>query len=269
MQNTLQNKVTLAVLGTIGGVTCLVASGNKSLHERYLLHEDNISKIALSLGAIMLSGGTWLYCHQLEENLKVSQFKSSNRQDLQKHFETLKVENATHKMNLDAQISRAKADFLARQEIAALKQEMGFDLSEQAAYHLEEMQYESTENHVADSTSKSGNQEASDEVSGDFQDTEPGNIRNADSTRLEALKTLFLEKLQNPNNPPLFENLERSEKLEILRLVLRENLGIESTILLCWGIKPGGRNHNEYKDARAMLDSMIEELKEQGFTEKK
>ena len=259
-QSSLKNKVVLAVAGTIGGITCLIASGGCTLQERYLFSQNTCTKVALSLGAIMLSGGTWLYCHQLEEDLETNQIKATNQQHLSHHFEVLHVENATHKMNLDAQISRAKADFMARQEIAVLKLELGFDLSESAAHHLEEMQYESTDNHVADTTDSSGNQEVSGEVSLQFQDPEPEKTRNAEYTRLEALKSRFIEKLQNPNNPPLFQNLERSEKLEILRLILPENLGIESTIFLCWGVKPGGRNHDKYQDARAMLTVMIDEI---------
>ena len=261
-QSSLKNKVFLAVAGTIGGMTCLIASGDKMLQERYLFSQNTCTKVALSLGAIMLSGGTWLYCHQLEEDLETNQIKATNQQHLSHHFEVLHVENATHKMNLDAQISRAKADFMARQEIAALKLELGFDLSETAGYHLEEMQYESTDTHVADTTSDSQKQEVSDPDSLVFHHTNSGKTRNAEPTRLEALKTRFLEKLQNPNNPPLFENLERSEKLEILRLILPENLGIETTIFLCWGLKPGGRNHDKYRDARAMLTVMIGEIKE-------
>ena len=260
-QSSLKNKVVLAVAGTIGGITCLIASGGCTLQERYLFSQNTCTKVALSLGAIMLSGGTWLYCHQLEEDLETNQIKATNQQHLSHHFEVLHVENATHKMNLDAQISRAKADFMARQEIAALKQELGFDLSESAGYHLEEMQYESTDAHVADKKSDSEKREVSEEDSLQFRDPDPEKTRNADSNRLEALKTQLKEKLQNPELPPLFEKLERSEKLEILRLILPKNLGTERTIFLCWGLKPGGRNHDKYQDARAMLTVMIDEIR--------
>ena len=260
-QNSLKNQVFLAVAGTIGGMTCLIASGDKMLQEKYLLTQNTCTKVALSLGAIMLSGGTWLYCHQLEEDLETNQIKATNQQHLEHHLEVLLVENATHKMNLDAQISRAKADFMARQEIAVLREEMGFDLSEQASHHLEEMQYESTDTHVADTTGNSQKQEANVEDSLHFHDTDPEKTRNADSNRLEALKTRLIEKLQNPELPPLFEKLERSEKLEILRLILPKNLGTERTIFLCWGLKPGGRNHDKYQDARAMLTVMIDEIR--------
>jgi hypothetical protein len=53
----------------------------------------------------------------------------------------------------------------------------------------------------------------------------------------------------------------------MLRALLSQNLGKEKTILLAWGQKSGGRNHEKYKYAAELLDAMIRELNELGFNE--
>jgi hypothetical protein len=53
----------------------------------------------------------------------------------------------------------------------------------------------------------------------------------------------------------------------MIRLLLNKKLGREKTILLAWGQKSGGRNHNNYREACLMLEAMIQELNELGFTE--
>ncbi|MEG4287275.1 type IV secretory system conjugative DNA transfer family protein [Microcoleus sp. A006_D1] len=55
-----------------------------------------------------------------------------------------------------------------------------------------------------------------------------------------------------PNSP-----LEQDEKLELAKLIIAEDLGLERTIWLLWGIRRGGRNHALYTEARAMLDRLI------------
>jgi len=66
---------------------------------------------------------------------------------------------------------------------------------------------------------------------------------------------------------PLFEGLDREGKLLMLRLLLTKRLGKERTILLAWGEKSGGRNHTRYRYASELLDAMIQDLTEMGFTE--
>jgi len=50
--------------------------------------------------------------------------------------------------------------------------------------------------------------------------------------------------------------LEQSEKMELAKLVIAQELGQEKTIWLLWGVRRGGRNHNRYTEARAMLDRL-------------
>jgi hypothetical protein len=50
--------------------------------------------------------------------------------------------------------------------------------------------------------------------------------------------------------------LEQSEKMELAKLVIAQELGQEKTIWLLWGVRRGGRNHNLYTEARAMLDRL-------------
>jgi len=66
---------------------------------------------------------------------------------------------------------------------------------------------------------------------------------------------------------PLFEGLDREGKLLMLRLLLTKRLGKERTILLAWSEKSGGRNHIRYRYASELLDAMIQDLTEMGFSE--
>jgi hypothetical protein len=66
---------------------------------------------------------------------------------------------------------------------------------------------------------------------------------------------------------PLFEGLDRDGKLLMLRLLLTKRLGKEKTILLAWGVKSGGRNHDKYRMASELIDSMIRGLQELGYTD--
>jgi hypothetical protein len=67
--------------------------------------------------------------------------------------------------------------------------------------------------------------------------------------------------------PPLFEGLDRDGKLLMLRLLLAKRLGKEKTIMLAWGVKSGGRSHDKYRLASELIDSMIRELQELGYTD--
>jgi hypothetical protein len=53
----------------------------------------------------------------------------------------------------------------------------------------------------------------------------------------------------------------------MLRLLLAKRLGKEKTILLAWGVKSGGRSHDKYRMASELIDSMIRELQELGYTD--
>jgi hypothetical protein len=94
--------------------------------------------------------------------------------------------------------------------------------------------------------------------------------RKAYDTRVEGFLAQIAEAL-NPEAsetlPPLLDGLDRNEKLLMLRALLSQNLGREKTILLAWGQKSGGRNHEKYKYAAELLEAMIRELNGLGFDE--
>ena len=85
-----------------------------------------------------------------------------------------------------------------------------------------------------------------------------GNVYGMGSERLEAL----LAKVLAESSPPVFsENFslsKHSERVQLAKMVIAQNLGKEQTILLLWGIRPGGRNHAMYTEARKMLERLIE-----------
>jgi hypothetical protein len=76
-----------------------------------------------------------------------------------------------------------------------------------------------------------------------------------------------LREASSSASTPLFDGLDRDGKLLMLRLLLVKKLGKEKTILLAWGLKSGGRSHDKYKLASQLLDAMIGELTDLGFTE--
>ncbi|PSB40005.1 hypothetical protein C7B69_00500 [filamentous cyanobacterium Phorm 46] len=51
--------------------------------------------------------------------------------------------------------------------------------------------------------------------------------------------------------------LEHWEKMELAKLIIKQELGQERTIWLLWGVRRGGRNHALYTEARAMLERLI------------
>jgi hypothetical protein len=67
--------------------------------------------------------------------------------------------------------------------------------------------------------------------------------------------------------PPLLDGLDRNGKLLMLRALLSRNLGKEKTILLAWGQKSGGRNHEKYKYAAELLEAIMRELNGLGFND--
>ena len=79
-------------------------------------------------------------------------------------------------------------------------------------------------------------------------------------TRAERLEALLADVLASASQPVFsadFPLLEHSDRVQLALLVIAQNLGKEKTIWLLWGVRPGGRNHNLYTEARAMLDRLI------------
>jgi hypothetical protein len=92
--------------------------------------------------------------------------------------------------------------------------------------------------------------------------------RKPDDTRLEGFLAQIASALSleaSDTLPPLLDGLDRDGKLLMLRALLSQNLGKEKTILLAWGQKSGGRNHEKYKYAAELLEAMMRELNGLGF----
>jgi hypothetical protein len=101
-------------------------------------------------------------------------------------------------------------------------------------------------------------------------DENGSDARKADGITLEAVLARLTEALKTEASdtlPPLLDGLDRDGKLLMLRALLNQNLGKEKTILLAWGQKSGGRNHEKYKYAAELLEVMIRELNGLGFDE--
>ncbi len=91
-----------------------------------------------------------------------------------------------------------------------------------------------------------------------------GSKESEESDSLEADSTLlnsFLAEVLAESLPPVFSAdfplKKHDRRVQLARLVIAENLGKEKTIFLLWGVTSGGRNHQRYADARAMLDRLI------------
>jgi hypothetical protein len=74
---------------------------------------------------------------------------------------------------------------------------------------------------------------------------------------LEAFLTQVLAEASEPIFSADFPLQEQERRVELAKLVIAQNLGKEKTIWLLWGVRPGGRNHNLYTEARAMLDRLM------------
>jgi hypothetical protein len=89
-----------------------------------------------------------------------------------------------------------------------------------------------------------------------------------DSEGLDNLEALnqslngFLAEVLAENLPPVFAAdfpLKKHERrVQLANLVIAKNLGKKKTIFLLWGVTDGGRNHQRYADARAMLERLME-----------
>jgi chromosomal replication initiation ATPase DnaA len=89
------------------------------------------------------------------------------------------------------------------------------------------------------------------------KESERSDSSEADSRLLNS----FLAEVLAESLPPVFSAdfpLKKHERrVQLARLVIAENLGKEKTIFLLWGVTSGGRNHQRYADARAMLEKLI------------
>ena len=86
------------------------------------------------------------------------------------------------------------------------------------------------------------------------------NLGNPYGIGAECLEALLAEVLAEASPPVFSEEFplsEHSERVRLAKLVIAQNLGKEQTILLLWGIRPGGRNHAMYTEAREMLERLI------------
>jgi hypothetical protein len=96
--------------------------------------------------------------------------------------------------------------------------------------------------------------------SGKLAESDAENLGNPYGTRAERLKALLTDVLAE-TLPPVFSEefplSEHSDRVQLAKLVIARNLGKEKTIWLLWGVRPGGRNHAVYSEARTMLDRLI------------
>jgi len=96
----------------------------------------------------------------------------------------------------------------------------------------------------------------------DVPETEPPKTGTLDGTRdtaAERLSAMLAEILAGTLQTPVFAPdlpLEHEEKIELAKLVIAQDLGLKKTIWILWGVSRGGRNHQRYADARAMLERL-------------
>src|SRR4028119_1932646 len=89
--------------------------------------------------------------------------------------------------------------------------------------------------------------------------SEPGTLDGTRDARVERLSALLAEILAGTHQTPVFAPdlpLEHEEKLELAKLVIEQQLGLKKTIWILWGVTRGGRNHQEYKEARARSERL-------------
>jgi hypothetical protein len=112
-------------------------------------------------------------------------------------------------------------------------------------------------------TTHSTNTDATPRNSGKLFESDGENLGNPYGKHVSSLGSLgsFLGQVLAETLPPVFSEefplSEHSDRVQLAKLVIAKNLGKEKTIWLLWGVRPGGRNHNLYTEARAMLDRLI------------
>jgi len=79
----------------------------------------------------------------------------------------------------------------------------------------------------------------------------------SDSGKLGSFLGEVLAETLSPVFSDDFPLKEHEQRLQLAKLIIAQNLGKERTIFLLWGLKPGGRNHHLYSDAREMLEKLI------------
>lgn len=91
---------------------------------------------------------------------------------------------------------------------------------------------------------------------------EPEKPGTLDGTRVERFSDLLAEILAETASAVFSAEfpLEHEDRVQLAKLVIAQNLGIEKTIFLLWGVRRGGRNHHLYVEAKAMLDRLIEQI---------
>jgi hypothetical protein len=71
----------------------------------------------------------------------------------------------------------------------------------------------------------------------------------------------FLADVLAEASAPIFSDnfplKDHQQRVQLAKLVIARNLGKEKTIFLLWGVTSGGRSHQRYADARAMLERLI------------
>jgi hypothetical protein len=86
-----------------------------------------------------------------------------------------------------------------------------------------------------------------------------GTLDGTRDTRTERLGAMLAEILAGTLQTPIFapdSPLEHEEKMELAKLVIEQDLGLKKTIWILWGVSRGGRNHQLYIEARAMLERL-------------
>jgi len=86
-----------------------------------------------------------------------------------------------------------------------------------------------------------------------------GTLDGTRDTAAERLSAMLAEILAGTLQTPVFAPdlpLEHEEKIELAKLVIAQDLGLKKTIWILWGVSCGGRNHQRYADARAMLERL-------------
>jgi hypothetical protein len=93
----------------------------------------------------------------------------------------------------------------------------------------------------------------------DTPGTDTQNLGTSYGTRAERISTMFDGIMAGTVETAVFATdspLEQDEKMELAKLILDQDLGIERTIWILWNIRRGGRNHDRYTDAREALERL-------------
>ncbi|MEG4589720.1 hypothetical protein QUA54_31565, partial [Microcoleus sp. MOSTC5] len=94
----------------------------------------------------------------------------------------------------------------------------------------------------------------------DAPGTDPHNPGKPCGTRAERISTMFDGIMAGTVEMAVFATdspLEQDEKMELAKLIIAQDLGVERTIWILWNIRRGGRNHDRYTDAREALERLI------------